>query len=230
MPEANTLITVLSVLAVPISTLVGVWLTQRSNRKTKQTELEENRKLRLIELREQTAKTIREEKREVYLEILRAYRLTVDYWRGMGEWSVIETLQVDEERIEEVRKSFEDLIVQAELVASAPIYDLTRRLNEATERCWHTHHTVNEQLFAENAHLLDKQTRPPEEVQATAEAIWQQVRAEIKEVFEEEDVEGLYVALRNQIREELGFLALSPSLVPTPEELEELNQEMRELE
>ena len=48
-------------------------------------------------------------------------------------------------------------------------------------------------------------------------------------MFEEQDTERLYIALRNQIREELGFLALSPSLVPTPEELEELDREMKEL-
>jgi hypothetical protein len=230
MPETITPASLLYVLAVPIATLVGVWITQRNSRKTKQMELEANRKLKLIELREQTASTIRTEKREVYLEILRAYRLTVDYWRGMGEWSLRESLQVDDRRIQEVQKSFEDLIVQAELVSSAPIYDLTRKLKTATDKCWHTHYTVNERLLAENADLLDKQKHSPKEVEATAEAIWGQVRAEIRIVFEDEEIERLYIRLRNQIREELGFLALSPSLVPTPEELAELNREVKELE
>jgi hypothetical protein len=174
MTEIGTLITVL---ATPIAALIGVAIAQWNNRKTKRMELEDNRKLKLIELREQMAKLIREEKREVYLEILRAYRTAMKYWRQMGEWSLIDTLQVDSERIVEVHKSFQDLIVQAELVATAPIYDLTRKLHEAMERCWQTHRDVTDQLVRENAHLLDKQTRSPEQVQAAHEAIWKQVRA-----------------------------------------------------
>ncbi len=173
---------------------------------------------------------IREEKREVYLEVLRAYRTAMQYWRQMGEWSLVESLQVDSKRIEEVQRSLEDLIVQAELVATPPIFDLTRKLHAATERCWQTHYEVNERLFKENAHLLDKQTCSPEQIQAAAESIWKQVRAEIKKVYEEQDTEQLYIALRNQIRQELGFLALSPNLVPTPEELESLGKEVNELE
>jgi hypothetical protein len=226
MLEAGTLIAALSIVA----TLIGVVFTQWNSRKTKQIELDANRRLKLIELREQTANTIRTEKREVYLEILRAYRFTVDYWRNMGEWSVRQTLEVDQTRVEEVQKSFDDLMVQAELVSSAPIYDLTRKVHEATELCWQTHRTVNDRLFAENAHLLDRQTNSPQQLEANAEAIWVQVRTEIKRVFEEQGTERLYIALRNQIREELGFLALSPSLVPTPEELQELGQELNELE
>ncbi len=225
MLEAGTIIAALSVIA----TLIGVAITQWNSRKTKQMELDANRKLKLIELREQTATTIRTEKREVYSEILRAYRFAVDYWRNMGEWSLRETLQVDDQRVEEVQKSFDDLMVQAELVSSAPIYDLTQKVHEATELCWQTHRTVNDRLFAKNAHLLDHQRRPPQEVEATAETIWVQVRTEIRQVFEEQDTERLYIGLRNQIREELGSLALSPSLVPTPEELEELDREMKEL-
>jgi hypothetical protein len=49
-------------------------------------------------------------------------------------------------------------------------------------------------------------------------------------VNEDEDIEQLYITLRNQIRDELGFLALSPSLLPTPEELEELSKEIKGLE
>lgn len=229
MPDSNTLITGLSVLAVPITALFVMGVSQWNARKTKRIELESNRKLKLIELREQTAKMIREEKREVYLDVLRAYRTAVKYWKQMGEWSLRETLQVDSERIVEVHKSFQELIVQAELVASAPVYDLARRLNEAMDRCWQTHYNVNERLFKENAQLLDSQTRSPEQIQAAHEAIWEQVRAEIKKVFEEQNTEQLYVSLRNQIRSELGFLSLSPELVPTQEELESLSKDMNEL-
>ena len=48
-PETFSLANLLYVLAVPIATLVGVWITQRNSRKTKQM-VEANRRLKLIEL------------------------------------------------------------------------------------------------------------------------------------------------------------------------------------
>ncbi len=63
----------------------------------------------------------------------------MQYWRQRGEWSLVESLQVGSKRIEEVQWSLEDLIVQAELVATPPIFDLTRKPHAGTKRCWQTH-------------------------------------------------------------------------------------------
>lgn len=73
-----------SVMVVPITTLLGVWITQRNNRKTKRMELEANHDLKMIELGEQKESTKRQEMREVYLELLRAYRMSVQYAAQMG--------------------------------------------------------------------------------------------------------------------------------------------------
>jgi hypothetical protein len=51
LPELSTIIAVLSTLAVPVATLIGVALTQRNNRKTKQLELGHNRELKEKELK-----------------------------------------------------------------------------------------------------------------------------------------------------------------------------------
>ena len=80
MVNTNTLIALAAPLVAligSVATLVGVWLTQRSNRQTKVIELEHNRELKLVELREQTARMIRQEKREAYLEALKASRISV---------------------------------------------------------------------------------------------------------------------------------------------------------
>ncbi|HEX6709980.1 MAG TPA: hypothetical protein VF068_06575, partial [Rubrobacter sp.] len=55
-------------------------------------------------------------------------------------------------------------------------------------------------------------------------------RAEVQEHYDELGMEQLYSQLRNRIREELGFLALDPTLVPTTEELKKLRKELSNLD
>lgn len=63
----------LAALATALAALGAAWLTNKHNRS-----------LKVIELREQTARTIRQEKREVYLELLKANRMLVQYAVQMG--------------------------------------------------------------------------------------------------------------------------------------------------
>lgn len=62
------LIALLTALVTATAALGAAWITSKHNRG-----------LKVIELREQTARTIRQEKREVYLELLKANRMLVQY-------------------------------------------------------------------------------------------------------------------------------------------------------
>lgn len=65
--------TLLTALITAGGVLVATWLSNRHNRQ-----------LKLVELREQTSRTIRQEKREVYLELLRTNRMSVQYAVQLG--------------------------------------------------------------------------------------------------------------------------------------------------
>ncbi|MBA2375877.1 MAG: hypothetical protein M3494_03985 [Actinomycetota bacterium] len=60
--------------------------------------------------------------------------------------------------------------------------------------------------------------------------IWEQVRLKVQNEYEKQSMEQIYSRARNQIREELGFLALDPSLVPTSDEIEKLRGELLNLD
>lgn len=243
MPDYSTLIPFAApavTLIGAIAALFGVWLTQKNNRETKlielehnrelkEMELEHNRKLKLLDIREQTARTIRGEKREAYLELLRAYRITVGYTVFMGEMSVGQDIAIKVNKIKEALERLQGLMSDLDLVASPKIRDLAQKLYVATARCQDVMYRENERLFNENANLLDRGRHSQEELSATAESIWKQVQAEVQKAFEEQGVHELFGQLRNQTREELGIMAIDPKLVPPPEELEELRREINTL-
>jgi len=85
-------------------------------------------------------------------------------------------------------------------------------------------------MYRENERRFQKfrsdNPEQPQPSQAQAEAIWEEVRAEVQKIYEEQEIENLYRQLRDQIRQELGFLALDPSLVPTAEATEKLRKEL----
>lgn len=205
----------LAALATALAALGSAWLTNRHNRG-----------LKLIELREQTALTIRQEKREVYLQLLRSYRALAQYAVQMGHMGLEQQLRVDVDALDAVSEESQRLIPELELVASRPIYDLTQQLYAASSRCSDTMYHESERRFA--GFERDNPGREPSPEEKAA--IWEEVRAEVQKVYEEQDIERLYSQLRNQVREELGFLALDPGLVPTPEDTAKLRRELANLD
>lgn len=205
----------LAALATALAALGAAWLTNRHNRG-----------LKLIELREQTALTIRQEKREVYLQLLRSYRTLAQYAVQMGHMGLEQQLRVDVDALDAVSEESQRLIPELELVASRPIYDLSQQLYAASSRCSDTMYHESERRFAGLERGNPGREPSPEE----KEAIWEEVRAEVQKVYEGQGIEMLYGRLRNQVREELGFLALDPGLVPTPEETARLRKELSNLD
>lgn len=209
------LIALLTALVTATAALGAAWITSRHNRG-----------LKVIELREQTARTIRQEKREVYLELLKANRMLVQYAVQMGYMGLGQQLQVNIGAVAAASDRFQRMIPELELVASRPIYDLSQRLYAATSRCTDAMYRESERRFADLERDNPDQSPSPEQ----KAAIWEEVRAEVQKVYEEQGIEGLYRQLRNQVREELGFLVLDPTLVPTPEETAKLRRELANLD
>lgn len=199
-------------LITAIATLIAVSISQKHNRE-----------LKIIELREETARMIRQEKREVYLEVLKSNKMAVQYAVQLGYMSLGQQLRVDPDALDAASNKFEELIPEIEIVASREIYDLSQRLYQATSACMDTMYRENERYFEEFARRHPDQDRPSSE---QAKAIWEKVRARVQEEYEKQGIDRLYHQLRSQIREELGFLALDPSLVPTLEETEKLRKEL----
>ncbi len=140
--------------------------------------------------------------------------------------SLEQQLQVDADAIEASAERFERLIPELEIVASRSIYDLSQELYSATSRCTYTMYRENERRFAEFERSNPGQQPSPQQ----AATIWEEVRSEIQKVYEEQQIEETYRQLRNQIREELGFLSIDPQLVPTPEDNQKLRSELANLD
>jgi hypothetical protein len=205
--------TLLTALITAGGVLFATWLANRHNRQ-----------LKLIELREGTARTIRQEKREVYLELLRANRRAVQYAVQISHMGLDQQLAVDLSAMNAASDRFGELIPELELVASREVYELSQELYRAMGRCNEKMYLESEQRFVE-FDLMDKEPSPEQKI-----AIWEEVLAEVQKLSDELGMELLYSQLRNCIREELGFLALDPSLVPTAEELKKLRKELSNLD
>lgn len=207
------MVTLITTLIVASATLLGVVLSNRHNRQ-----------MELIKLREQTALTIRSEKREVYLELLRVNRMSIQYAIQISFAGLEQQLSVDVEAIGTASAKFERMIPELELVASREVYDLSQELYKGMTRCNEVMYTESEKRFAQ----FDSVRSEPTTNQRIT--IWKQVRGEVQKAYEQQDLEQKYRKARNQIREELGFLALDPSLVPTSDDIKKLRSELLSLD
>lgn len=188
-------LTALAAIFAPLVTAGGVLLANLLSNK-------HNRNLKSIELREQRTQTKRHEKREVYLELLRAYRMSVQYSAQMGFMELGQQLQVDIASIDEATEKFRRLIPELEIVGSEEVRDVSQELYAATSRCNDVMYVESERRFA----AFDRIAQQPSSQQKAA--IWQEVSTEIRKVYEEANMESLYAQLRTQIRKELGFSSL----------------------
>jgi hypothetical protein len=206
-------VTLLTALITAGGVLFATWLANRHNRQ-----------LKLLELREETARTIRQEKRKVYLELLRANRRAVQYAVQISHMGLDQQLTVDLSAMNAASDKFGELIPELELVASREVYDLSQELYRAMSRRNEKMYLESEQRFVE----FDRKYKEPSLEQKIA--IWEEVRVEVQKIYDELGMEQRYSQLRNRIREELGFLALDPSLMPTTEELKKLRKELSNLD
>ena len=158
------------------------------------------------------------------LELLRANRRAVQYALQINHMGLDQQLTVDLNAMNAASEKFGELIPELELVASREVYDLSQELYRAMSRCNERMYLESERRFVE----FDRKNKEPSLEQKVA--IWEEVRAEVQKLYDELGMEQLYSQLRNRIREELGYLALDPSLVPTTEELKKLRKELSNLD
>jgi hypothetical protein len=222
--ETDTIIivvsAVVSVVVVPVSTLLGVKITQRNHRETKRMKLAANRDLKTMELGEQREGMKRQERREVYLDLLSAYRMSVQYAAQMGHMALGQQFQVDIRTVEETQERFKRLIPELEIVGSDEVKDLLQELYRATARCNDVMYTESEKRFTP----FDQRGQQPTPQQTAA--IWKEVSAEVQQVYEEMSMEGLYAQLRTQIRKELGFTSQDTDPTLSPEEAKKLHSQL----
>jgi hypothetical protein len=85
-----------------------------------------SRDLKMIEIGEQRTQTKRQERREVYLELLRSYRMSVQYAAQMGYMALGQQLSVDLASVDEATEKFRRLIPELEIVGSDEVRDLSQ--------------------------------------------------------------------------------------------------------
>lgn len=192
-----------TVLSAPLLTLVGVRMT-----------LAHSRQQQLIQLRENFASTIRTEKREVYLELLRAVRSAVQETYKMGQVTLGAQLQADIDGLGEASRRFRVLQPEIELVASSEVLTLAAKFERANGACMDVLYRETEK----------RDPQPGRDSQERLEVIWNEVQHEIQEEFERQGIWRIYEELRNQIREELGFMALDLNLMPSDTEIAKLKE------
>lgn len=206
-------LTALAAIITPLVTAGGVLLANLISNK-------HNRNLKIIELGEQRTQTKRQEKREVYLELLRVYRMSVQYAAQMGFMELGQQLQVDIASVDEASEKFRRLIPELEIVGSEKVRDLSQELYASTARCNDIMYVESEKRFA----TFDRTGQQPSPQQKAA--IWEEVSKEVQKVYVQIGMEDLYAQLRAQIRKELGFDSLETSLLPGAEEAAKLHKQI----
>lgn len=211
-PELSTIVAVLSVLAVPVATLIGVAVTQRNNRRTKQLELEHNRELkeleleyqkvlRLLELRQEASRLVRTEKRAVYLEMLRDLAVPWQFWMDLREYGIEDNYNERAREVQGYMTSYAALLPELQLCGSAEVRRKSREILRAFTECSET--------LTETAEAVVREF----DNDAVFEAQWQQALDSALQLYEERDVDKKYREHVNQIRDEMNNLALEVETV-----------------
>lgn len=214
LPELSTFIAVLSVLAVPVATLIGVAVTQRNNRKTKQLELEHNRELkemelehqrelRLQELRQEASRLVRSERRTVYLEMLRSLAVPWHFWLDLRKYGIEEDYEERSRNVQAHMTSYAGLLPELQLCGSAQVRRKSRELLTAFTEC--------SEVLADTAEEEVEEFEDEEKF----EAQWQNALDKALQVYDERNVNKKYRELVSHIREEMNSLALENDSVAT---------------
>jgi hypothetical protein len=193
----------------PLFTLMGVRMT-----------LAHNRKMQLTQLAESAATTIRREKREAYIELLKAHRDSVRGVAVLGQLSAPQKAQVELPRLAAASERFNELLAEIDIVATPEIAALAQELYEATGRCLDV-------MYETSEHCLDEIAGQP--TQAELIACLERTTDAVQHEAARQRLGERYERLRDQIRGELGFLSINPTLSPTPKDLERLRKELDKL-
>ena len=183
-----------------------------------------NRDLKMIEIEEQKERSKRQEKREVYLELLRTYRMLVQYTAQISYTDLGQQFQTDQASVREIADRLNRLYPELEIAGSDEITDLYQRISTVAARCNRALFEETEKRFAP----FDQRRVHPSPQQK--EVIWREVSAEIRKVYDDVGMEQLYAHLRIQIRKELGFASPSESSVLGPEDATRLHERMLNLD
>lgn len=206
-------LTALAAIFAPLITAGGVLLANvLSNRHT--------RDLKMIEIDEQKAQTKRQEKREAYVELLRAYRRAVQYAAQMGHMGLGQQLRIDPAYSDEAEARFGKLIPELEIVGSGKVNDLAQELYAATARCNDVMYVESEKRFA----AFDRAGVEATPQQKTA--IWEEVSVKVQHAYEQSEMENLYAQLRRQIRKELGYVPQEDDSKLSLEEADKLHRQI----
>jgi len=181
-------------------------------------QLAAQRQLALIQLREETARLFRAEKRAVYIRMLDAARNEQLAWQelaGPQPDALMPDFQALEQKVATQKQAADEVAAETELMASYETVELSSRFHRATA-------VLLETLISETERRLD----PGQPGDITT---FRQVQVLLRQQITQQDTQKLYIALREQMRSELFDLALEPSLRPTPQEQDELRQEVHDL-
>ncbi len=182
-------------------------------------QLAAQRQLALIQLREETARLFRAEKRAIYIRMLDAVRTEQIAWQQLA------AEQPDElapdlvglvQRVAAQKRATDELAAETELVASRETYELSQRFQQATTVLLRT-------LFAET----DRRLEPGQRGDTTT---FRQVQATLRQQIDQQNTGSLYAAMIEQMRSELFDLGLAPTLRPTGQEQDDLRQEVQGLD
>jgi hypothetical protein len=214
LPDLSTIVTVLSVLAVPVVTLIGVAITQSNNRKTKRLELEHNRELkemeldhqselRHLELRQQASRLVRAERRAVYLEMLRNLASPWHFWMDLREYGIEDNYVERSREVQAYITSYAALLPELQLCGSAEVRRKSRELLAGFTECL--------EALADTAEEEVTEFDDDEKV----EAQWQKALNSALQVYDEQRIDKKYRELISQIRDEMSDLALEVDSVGT---------------
>lgn len=211
---------VLTALAPVLTALIGAGgvliATRQSN--------SNNRNLKLIELEDQNERTKRQEKREAYLELLRTYRMLVQYMAQISHTDLGQQFQTDVASVHEVNDRLNRLFPELEIAGSEEVKDVYQEISAAADECNRVLYEETEKRFA----AFEQRGIAPTSQQKAA--IWNEVSAEIRKVYEGMGVERLYAQLRTLIQKELGFASSDTPLTPTAEEQAKLHEQVLKLD
>ena len=222
LPELSTIIAVLSVIAVPVATLIAVAVTQRNHRKTKRIELQHQselkekdlrhqselkekelraqERLKSLELQEENRRILRAEKRSIYKDNLRDSRYILHYWDDAGRvyWHPAPgplDKPLDPNEVVENAKNLRHYHELKEYQAEADSIASDMVVELIGTLADFVRNCEQRVLFEVQANgITDPQTQ---------QILWRNLQAALQQEFREQGVQPAYFALRAQIRKEL---------------------------
>lgn len=213
-----------SAVAVLVVGILNVWSQNRQQRLYKKSlsdqqsqaaqQIEQERNLRLVELREQAAHIIRNEKFAAYTRALVNLRAEQAAWSRLAD---LDATTVQHEfmplisAVAELKDEVKTNAAEVELVASPQVFELLVKYQEMTAELY------RELIGSSEAAIAAAGGQP------TVGALVTALQA-IQGVLARQDPSRTYVELREAMRAELYDLALSPNKRPTSDDLEALRE------